>query len=298
MKTITKAKKQDVEMEQGTNYYDLKYLDVSAVKLFAQNPARALDSWNGVKPWFDDNKALAVGQYVHAGLEEFLTGRKEIITDVLKQYKDELLTIKGLENANTKMAKNVLSVLESNEAVRAIRDGSQQGLARVEESLFGTIDGVEVKGKVDAMIIYKPTKTVYMYDFKTSQTYPADGFEWIDTIEGKRRYDSVIWDRTKLFPWQASLYKELLLQQEEFAGWNVEYQYIVGTKEKTPRVDIFQMTDEVLNEGLKQFKEALATTDKILKGELEADTIADGSQWYNATTQKNGNLITATLPQK
>ena len=51
------------------NYYQTKMLSVSSVRLFAQNPARALADFTGQCPWFDNLKALPLGSAFHDMLE-------------------------------------------------------------------------------------------------------------------------------------------------------------------------------------------------------------------------------------
>ena len=52
--------------QQEQDYYADHTLSVSSVRLFAQNPARALADWNGEYPWFDgDGTALELGRAFH-----------------------------------------------------------------------------------------------------------------------------------------------------------------------------------------------------------------------------------------
>ena len=70
--------------ELEDNYYGVKMLSVSSVKKFLQNPARALDDWNGVFPWFSKSteQALIYGNYVHSAIQDALEN-----TDVhLKEF--------------------------------------------------------------------------------------------------------------------------------------------------------------------------------------------------------------------
>ena len=59
--------------QQEKDYYADHTLSVSSVRLFAQNPARALADWNGEYPWFDgDGNALELGRAFHQMMEAML----------------------------------------------------------------------------------------------------------------------------------------------------------------------------------------------------------------------------------
>ena len=73
-------------MSLESNYYEEKILSTSTVKHFLANPARALDDWNGVFPWFSEKTPdLYYGSYVHAKIQDDLEGTDKHLLSLEKK---------------------------------------------------------------------------------------------------------------------------------------------------------------------------------------------------------------------
>lgn len=274
-------------------YYAKRVLSFSTVRQFAQNPRRAYDNWTGKFPWFDNNKALIYGSYVHAYLQDELVGGHENV-DHLKETTPDLFRKDGKLYSAYAQAEVVAQTIAGSKAFQWIVGliGNDNYEIHIEKGLTGEISGVPVKGKPDVYVVDKKRKHVYVFDFKSSASYSASGKDWITLIDGSRRYGSVAWDVAKLFPWQASVYIELL-RQNGYADYKFTSRYFVGTKQDVPRFDIWTLNSTILAEGYAQFVSYLTLTDRYLKGELDMPTVADDSQWYNEQTHLNGNSLIA-----
>lgn len=278
------------------SYYDKKVLSVSSVRQFAQNGARALDDWKGVYPFFENNDALLVGQYFHAGIQDFLTDSDKNVA-LLRNTTPELFAKTGKKGLLAKyvLAEHMVEILsQSDIAVWIYKALNNPDVfdGFVEQGLDGTVDNIAIKGKPDVFVADRKEKVVYAFDFKSSAKYNNDGYDWGEDINGKRAFSSVAWHNDKLFPWQAGVYRELL-RQNGYADYKIVYRYIVMTKEKEPRLDVWTITDKAMDEGFKDFRVNLTLADAYIKGELEAPVVKDGSAWFNRRTQKTGNSLVA-----
>lgn len=158
-----------------------------------------------------------------------------------------------------------------------------------EEPLMGLYiednKSIKFKGKPDLFVVDHQTKTIDAYDYKTSKSFDSSGYEWGTDIYGKRAYMPVEWEVQKLFPWQAGVYRELL-RQNGYQNYHINYKYLVITKEKTPRFNIFKISDESMNEGYEQFCSWLVRAYGYINGDLEAPLVQDGSEFANLKSHK------------
>lgn len=283
-------------------YYDKKMLSVSSVRLFVQNPKRALDHWNEVEDWFADRKPLIYGSYVHAGLEDFIKDSDKALTEIRENepslYKKVAKTGanagKLLLYSEYEQAGHVLDVLKSSDIVQWIyakaHDKTGRYATYVEQPFEGKLNGIGFKGKPDVFVVDKDKKIIYMFDYKTSSYYDPSGNDWGTDVSGTRTYGNVAWHAEKLFPWQAGAYRELM-RQNGFEDYKIDYRYIVATKEKEPRIDIWAIDDQAMDEGLSAFSSGLIVSNGYVSGTIEAPLVADHSPWFNKQTQKQGNLL-------
>lgn len=285
-----------MKSKKSKNYYDIEMLSVSTVRLFAQNPMRALEHWNGIENWFTNKDALIYGQYVHAGIEDFLTDSEEALNK-LKNEEPSLFKNSGELYAKFKQADKVLEVLKNNEIIQSIKNKVNNSSFEVyiEKEFFSEFKEIKFKGKPDIFIIDKKNNYILAYDFKTSKPYHSSGVDWGTTIEGDRKLFDVSWHSDKLFAWQAGTYRHLI--QEEF-NLPVYYQYIVATKEEQPRIDIWEITEEAMDYGFELFKENLVKAHEYIIGTRPATFIDDGSPWANKHSQMQGNFLVTELPKE
>lgn len=281
---------ENVSQKLSKNYYGTKMLSVSSVRLFAQNPARALDNWNGVFDWFTDDSALLYGQYVHSGLQDFLTGSHEL--EKFRLGNPKIFKKNGDLLAKYAQAKTVLNALiESTPLQKMAKMAvSNQYKLQVETPFHSKYKSVGFKGKMDAILVDKKNKVIHAFDFKTSKNYDQSGVDWGTLFDGTRKKCSVAWHADKAFAWQAGTYRQLL-RDNGYADYSIDYTYIVGTKEASPRIDVWVISPEAMDLGFQLFASNLLLADKYIKGEKIAPVIFDGSQWANQKTIKKPNIL-------
>lgn len=318
-------------MNLDNEYYEDKTLSVSSVRLFAQNPKRALANYLGEFPWFDDNNALLQGRYFHDLLEfsmEYINNEENVkltkekdssiwvdnLLEKAKQYAfdkikpleeneySDLFSSKGKTKGQLKATNKPIlewfNVVINSDPVKEIImqtmisqvTNQERFEVLIEEPFKSSYDNVEYKGKLDIYVVDKQEKVIHAYDYKTAKSYDPSGWAWGDDIFGKHRFMPVEWTVEKLFPWQAGVYRQLLLDNG-YHDYTIDYHYIVVTKEKTPRLDIFTIDDQSMDIGYKQFCKWLVKANNYINGIEEAPLIADGSAYYNTLTQKEGNKL-------
>lgn len=139
---------------------------------------------------------------------------------------------------------------------------------------------IPFKGRPDLFVVNYKNKIIDAYDYKTSKPFDPSGFEWGTDINGERKYLPVEWSVEKLFPWQAGTYRELLWQNG-FDGFKVNYQYLVVTKEKTPRLSVFDISQESMDLGYQQFTKNLVKANDYILDKKNPPLIQDGSAFAN-----------------
>lgn len=303
------------------NYYNVKMLSVSSVKQFAQNPARALADYKGEYPWFKENTDLPLGSAMHDMLEcamDYVKDKKNLNTSfqenadnwqislskkaektavdlVLDEmYHSDFYANVRKKNGNliaaAEQVPELFSIIWNSEDIQLavlkamVSVNNDRYAVLVEEPLIGLYveddKSIKFKGKPDLFIVDHQTKTIDAYDYKTSKTFDPSGYEWGTDIYGKRSYMPVEWEVQKLFPWQAGVYRELL-HQNGYQDYQVNYKYLVVTKEKTPRFNIFTISDESMDEGYEQFCNWLIRAYGYINGDLEVPLVQDGSDFAN-----------------
>lgn len=299
--------------QQEKDYYADHTLSVSSVRLFAQNPARALADWNGEYPWFDgDGNALELGRAFHQMMEDMLTFVKEHAddadADTLRQQaydtaekslgdelkKDKqyqpLLTKAGALRADTKRLFVWVKALWFSTAVDPLIDFAmvhdEKMRLFIEKPFKSTYQDVTYKGKLDAFTLDAHKGVIDAYDYKTSKPFPISGKDWGTDVFGHRRYMPVEWTVEKLFPWQAGVYRQLL-RDNGCEKYTIRYHYLVVSKQDVPRIDVFEITPESMDLGFEQFAEWLVKADRYIAGVEEAPLVMDDSNFVHEKTQKN-----------
>lgn len=300
-------------------YYEDKTLSFSSVRLFAQNPARALADYNGEEPWFKDPKPLLLGRAFHEAMEQMLTylsrhrdetpSEDGIISDAFDALDlpellttnsdyEPLLTKKGLLTADAKRlpgwVKSLWQSSASDPLKLAALDSDTNTQLFLEKPFKAKWHGVAYKGKLDAFVVNEKEKVVNAYDFKTTRNFDPSGFEWGTDINGHRSYMPVEWTVEKLFPWQAGIYRELL-RENGYADYQINYHYLTVTKQDQPRIDVFEISPEAMDLGFAQFAEALLKAYRIIEGMEKAPLVMDGSDFANRQTIYQP-LIHKTVP--
>lgn len=296
------------------NYYTTKMLSVSSVRLFAQNPARALADFNNQAPWFENSNALLMGGLFHSMLEKAMdlvrqseapdvqAARNSAMETTLSELTTKLNCDSQYHVLFTKTGKLRAEPSRIPEWFKAVWQSSPmtpvitvaynhaRGLDHsrkvvTEIPLQSTFQGVPYKGKPDLLLIDTNEKVIMAYDYKTSHPFAPYGMDYATDLDGNRNYMNVAWSREKLFPWQAGVYRQLLWDNG-YAGFTVHYQYLVITKETTPRLTVFDITSAAMDQGFAEFTQALIQADEYIKTQ-RAPLVQDGSAFANRTTYQD-----------
>ncbi|WP_025021409.1 hypothetical protein [Ligilactobacillus equi] len=121
-----------------------------------------------------------------------------------------------------------------------------------------------------------------------------NGIEWGELLDGTRSRTSVVWHVDKLFPVQAGTYRQLL-QDNGYSDYEIDYTYIVATKESSPRIDVWSITDEAMDKGLDIFLENLVLANDYITGKQTAPVVYDDSPWAHKLTLKTPNKLVAEV---
>lgn len=298
------------DFTSDVDYYNTKMLSVSSVRLFQQNPARALADWSSKHSWFENDSALLYGRYVHAAMQDFMTEGETHFQDTirgeLKRKSDDpkddhkIFKKNGDYYAEYATMDKAIDVLQKCKIISFFHShlGDERFDPVVEAGLIGTLhkDGekdLKVKGKPDLLMIDKEKKQIYAFDYKTSKTYDPSGMGYaVDINTLQRGWINLAWSVQKAFPWQAGVYRELIRQSGAYyADYPISYRYLVVTKEKVPRLDIWTISNEAMDQGYAAFKKAAFKARKYINGEAEAELRQDDSNFFNLSTQFAGNLL-------
>lgn len=255
-----------IELTQE-NYYDketdYQYMSFSLYKNFMANPARALADMRDEYPWFKDNKALLVGNYLHSYFESEKAHKKFI-----EENKDELIgksgKYKGCLKSDYQLAEKMIKRLEAEDDFNNLLFGTQR-----EVIVQGNIDSVPWKGKVDALNVEKG----YFIDFKTVKTLVNNGSEWVPEERVKKDFI-----RSRGYDKQMAIYAELLKQM-----YGKKFQPVIWavSKEDEPLAKPFMLLPETLRTALSQVESHQEQVLKWINGEERAPLKNDASNFYN-----------------
>lgn len=300
------------DFTSDTDYYNTKMLSVSSVRLFQQNPARALADWTGQHAWFEDDTALLYGRYVHAAMQDYMTEGEthyqDIIRGEMKRMNDDpkddhkIYKKNGDYYASYATMDKAINVLKNCKIIsyfyKHLHDDRFDPI--VEVGLIGTLheDGekdLRFKGKPDLLIVDKEKQCIYAFDYKTSKTYDPSGMGYaVDINTLQKGWINLAWSVQKAFPWQAGTYRELIRQSGAYyADYPITYRYLVVTKEKVPRLDVWTISNEAMDQGFKAFAKAAFKAQKYITGEEDAELRLDDSNFFNLQTQVEGNQLGA-----
>lgn len=311
------------------NYYQTKILSVSSVKLFAQNPARALADFTGQFPWSDDLIITPLKSAFHDMLTRAVeyTCNKKIIANASKNLTDDSWIQKTLDLAEKRASKsvitemlkadkylhlrstngNLISIAEKipiwfhilwnsdvmkNVGIQAMMSTQTEDVDIVIEKPFVGIykldnQNIKYKGKPNLFIVNHKQKSLDVFNYKISLPFDPSGYDWGNDITGKRQYMPIEWTAEKLFPWQAGVYRQLLWDNG-YKDYQIRYRFLVITKEKTPRLNVFTISKESMDEGYSQFKYYLILAHGYVSGELkDPPLIQDGSKFANMQSYKH-----------
>ena len=238
------------------NYYeDTSYLSNSRFKRYHKCQAMALAVDNG--EWVEerDETALLVGNYVHSYFES-----PEAHEAFLKENGDKLIAKSGKNKGGLKsdfvVGDKMIESLRDDDGFNRLYHGYPDDNVQKEMIVFGEIEGVPVKGKLDSVNISRG----YFVDLKTMKSIYAE--EW--NTELRKRVPAAVNNILGFgYHGQLALYRELL---EQMTGLTFRPLIVAVSKENVPDKDILKIDDEWLDEGLNNLKSDIVEVWAVIQG--------------------------------
>ena len=247
------------------NYFSpenqMKYMGVSQFKAFEKCPASALAEITGNFE-HEQTTALLVGSYVDAHFEGTL--------DIFKAKNPQLFKKDGSLKADYIQAEQIIQYLENDDLFVDFMSGKKQVI------MTGTIEGVEVKIKIDSYIDSALGKEIM-------RKYPEIA-EILDLSEGAivdlkivKDFEPIYvpekgrlnWIEAWEYDLQGAVYQEVVRQN---IGKVLPFLIVAGTKEKSgPDKAIIEIPQSYLDVELDRFRKNVQFYDAIKKGLIEPD---------------------------
>lgn len=244
-----------IQLTQENYYEDTSYLSNSRFKRYQKCQAMALAVDNG--EWIEerDETALLVGNYVHSYFES-----PEAHEAFLKENGDKLIAKSGKNKGGLKsdfvVGDKMIESLRGDDGFNRLYHGYPDDNVQKEMIVFGEIEGVPVKGKLDSVNISRG----YFVDLKTMKSIYAE--EW--NAELRKRVPAAVNNILGFgYHGQLALYRELL---EQMTGLTFRPLIVAVSKENVPDKDILKIDDEWLDEGLKNLKSDIVEVWAVIQG--------------------------------
>jgi hypothetical protein len=224
------------------NYHGRKankeFISVSQFKAFSKCQASALAELKG-KYKREKGTALLVGSYVDAWAEGTL--------DKFKRQNPELFKKDGGLKAEYIQADKIIERIQRDKLFMQYLSGAKQVI------MTGTISGVPVKIKTDALHPDKIVDLKIMADFKEQRDEERGWVPWFEFW----RYDL-----------QGAVYQEIVRQN---TGEKLPFYLAAATKEKHTDIDVILLNQNMLDFALEDFKRDVEMFDAIKKGIIPAE---------------------------
>ena len=242
-----------VKLTQSNYYDDKEYMSVSRLKAFMQCEAKQLAVEKS--EWIDerDNTPLIFGNYVHSKFES-----EEAHVDFKIEYNDQLFSSRKPHGllSSYQLAEKVIETLEKDKLFNVLYHGKEKDKVVKEEIIFGEIEGVPFKGKVDSINYSRG----YIVDLKTMKS--IHNLEWNDELRTKvpAVVNNIL---TYKYHMQLGVYQELLRQM---GNYTFKPFIVAVSKEKQPDKEIIEVTEMWLLEGLEMATNAIQDLKSLLDG--------------------------------
>lgn len=245
-----------VKLTEENYYEDRTWLSNSRMKQYLACEAEALSIDEG--RWEDkrDKKPLIFGNYVHSRFEsleaheKFKEENKSALFSSRKPYG----LLKDFE-----MAEGVINALDSDEGFNRLYHGYPSDEVEKEMIVYGEIEGVPVKGKLDSVNLSRG----YFVDLKTMKSIYTE--EW--NADLRKRVPAAVNNILNFgYHGQLALYRELLKQM---TGKEFRPLIVAVSKEAVPDKDILKIDEEWLEEGLAKIRENIVHIWQIIQGEVK-----------------------------
>ncbi|HEL1743490.1 TPA: PD-(D/E)XK nuclease-like domain-containing protein [Streptococcus suis] len=232
-----------IELTQENYYQDRSWLSNSKLKQYMQCQAKAYAMDNG--EWVEerDETPLLLGNYVHSYFES-----PEAHEQFLAENGDKLLAKTGKNKGNLKadfvIGDKMIESLKSDDGFNRLYHGFSEDDVRKEMIVYGEIEGVPVKGKLDSVNLSRG----YFVDLKTMKSIYAEEYN----AELRQRAPAAVNNIMNFsYHGQLALYRALLKQM---TGKEFRPLIVAVSKEQVPDKEILKIDEAWLEEGLEQIK--------------------------------------------
>ena len=246
------------ELTQANYYQDTSYLTNSRFKRYQQCQAKAFAVDSG--QWVEerDETPLLLGNYVHSYFES-----EEAHQQFMAENGEKLLAKTGKNKGNLKsdfvIGDKMIESLKDDEGFNRLYHGYPDDDVQKEMIVFGEIEGVPVKGKLDSVNLSRG----YFVDLKTMKSIYAE--EW--NSELKTRVPAAVNNILNFgYHGQLALYRELLKQMldKDFRPL-----IVAVSKESVPDKEILKIDEEWLEEGFAGIKENIVHVWQVIQGQVK-----------------------------
>lgn len=243
------------KLTQENYYEDTSYLSNSRFKRYQKCQAMALAVDNG--NWVEerDETALLVGNYVHSYFES-----PEAHEQFLAENGDKLIAKSGKNKGGLKsdfvVGDKMIESLRGDDGFGRLYHGYPDDDVQKEMIVFGEIEGVPVKGKLDSVNLSRG----YFVDLKTMKSIYSE--EW--NAELRKRVPAAVNNILGFgYHGQLGLYRELL---QNMTGQEFRPYIVAVSKENVPDKDILRIDDVWLEEGLANLKSDIVEVWAVIQG--------------------------------
>lgn len=244
-----------VELTQENYYQDTSRLSYSRYKRYKQCQAKAYAVDNGIWVEERDETPLLLGNYVHSYFES-----PEAHEKFMAENGNKLLAKTGKNKGNLKsdfiIGDKMIESLKDDDGFNRLYHGYSSDKVEKEMIVYGEIEGVPVKGKLDSVNLSRG----YFVDLKTMKSIYSE--EWNSDL--RKRVPAAVNNILNFgYHGQLALYRELLKQMtdKEFRPL-----IVAASKENVPDKDILKIDEDWLVEGLGNLKADIVEVWDVIQG--------------------------------
>lgn len=246
------------KLTQKNYYQDKEYLSYSRMKQFLKCPARALAVEGGTWTESRDETPLLLGNYVHSYFES-----QEAHEAFLKENSDELISKAGKTKGQLKkdflIGDSMIASLKDDPSFNRLYHGSPTEKVEKEMIVYGEIEGVPFKGKLDSVNLTQG----YFADLKTMKS--IYDMEW--SAELRRKVPTAVNNILGFgYHSQLAIYRELLKQM---TGDEFRPIIVAVSKEEVPDKEVIRIDEEWLEEGLEEVRETIKEVWGVIQHKVE-----------------------------
>lgn len=267
------------ELTQENYYQDKEYLSYSRMKQFLKCPARALAVEGGTWTESRDETPLLLGNYVHSYFES-----QEAHEVFLKENGDKLISKTGKTKGQLKkeflIVDSMIASLKDDPSFNRLYHGSSTENVEKEMIVYGEIEGVPFKGKLDSVNLSQG----YFADLKTMKS--IYDMEW--NADLRRKVPTAVNNILGFgYHSQLAIYRDLLKQM---TGDEFRPIIVAVSKEEVPDKEVIRIDEEWLEEGLEEVKETIKEVWDVIQRKVEP--IACGHCDYCRSRKKLNSIVT------